>query len=814
MRIKLKTKFLSLSLCFVIVPAIALSAIFIFQFLNFTKETISEVITSDKNANLEAINNGLKLDMKLMDNTIEKLSNDARVLASSPSVLAYLEASENNTEQAQKEAFYKESVTLFMNLYENSYTIRNRAKNYFYPQIRLLNLEEKEIIKVMSGKPDNNFQTRQGIDWIQKAKTAQKGEVCFSRVQIAKNTGEPELRISTPVYHKDKISGIITLNLNWAIINDELKGHVYGKTGYCYVINEDGVLIVHPKYTLKDHIDLKDSKYGALSEIIREETTNWQSGVKEYEFEGVKKMITFMPMKIGEYNYCLAAGVPVEELLETGRRIEKKADKGIHNMEILILISLLLAISVGIPIAMFFANRITSPILKVVELAKAISRGDFTFRINISINDEIGEMASTLNSTCQELSKMISEIQEDAENLARSSEEVSSISTELAGGAEEITSQTTTIAGAAEEMSTNIKTVDDAAGQMSLNSQTVSAAANQIAQNMKTVAAAAEESKSNVSAMAAASEEMTATINEVAENAKRANDTTGEAVETVNQASHQVEELAAAAQEIDKIIAVIVDIAEQTKLLALNATIEAARAGEAGKGFAVVAGEVKELAKQTNTATDDIKKRITAMQNSTSLTVEKIKNVSEVILNVNNIVGTITAAVEEQNSTMQENARNVAHVATGIQEVTRNVIHVNEGLDSITKSITESAERAEDVARNAAEAAKGSDDVSKNVIGISEAVKDTSQGAQQLNSAAGDLANMAAGLQEMMAKFKVDSSQAKKEARRQTGTGASPAKKATSAKAVSPQNTPTAKSQINPTQKPISKEHLPSLDEM
>ncbi|OGV38973.1 MAG: hypothetical protein A2020_12810 [Lentisphaerae bacterium GWF2_45_14] len=461
------------------------------------------------------------------------------------------------------------------------------------------------------------------------------------------------------------------------------------------------------------------------------------------------------------------------------------------------IIALSIGIAAGILIAFFITSLITKPVKAAAALAAAMSAGDMTQRMEIKTKDEVGEMGTALNATCAALSKIISEIQENAEALAASSEEVSAISTELAAGAEQITNQTTTIAGATEQMSANIKTVDDAAGQMSLNSQTISAASTQISQNMGTVASAAEESQTNVNAMASASEEMTATINEVAQNAQRANETTNNAVNSVNQASEQVEKLASAALEIDKIIAVIIDIAEQTKLLALNATIEAARAGEAGKGFAVVASEVKELAKQTNGATDDIKKRIMAMQGSTKLTVEKIKDVSVVIQEVNSIVTTIAAAVEEQNVTMKQNAQNVAQVAEGIQEVTKNVVHVNSGINSIAKSISESAEGAKDVARNAAEATKGAEDVSKNVSGISDAVQETSQGAQQLNTAAADLANMAANLQEMMAKFKVDASSVKKEA----VVSARPA-------AVKP----AAKKQVAAPKKQLSKEHLPSLD--
>jgi methyl-accepting chemotaxis protein len=449
----------------------------------------------------------------------------------------------------------------------------------------------------------------------------------------------------------------------------------------------------------------------------------------------------------------------VEYNLDQAEKAKIAAESASFLAKLLTIIAIVVGILAGVIIAIVVTKSITGPVSKAVDLAAAMASGNMTIRLDVKSNDEIGDMSRALNTTCDQLSKVIGDIQDNAESLAAASEEMSAVSTQLASGSEEMNSQATTIAGATEEMSANIKSVDDAANQMNKNAQSVSTAAGQIAENMNNVASAVEESQSNVASMASASEEMTSTINEIAQNAQKANETTANAVESVNQASTQVGDLANASQEINQIISVIMDIAEQTKLLALNATIEAARAGEAGKGFAVVANEVKDLAKQTNDATEDIKRRVAGMQDSTSSTVEGINNISEVIQEVNNIVSTIAAAVEEQNVTMKENAQNVAQVSEGVQEITRSVAEVNEGVNDISKSIADVAQGADVVARNANEASIGAADVAKNITGVSEASKDTSNGAQQLNITATDLANMANSLQEMMAKFKVDRNQ-------------------------------------------------------
>jgi methyl-accepting chemotaxis protein len=179
--------------------------------------------------------------------------------------------------------------------------------------------------------------------------------------------------------------------------------------------------------------------------------------------------------------------------------------------------------------------------------------------------------------------------------------------------------------------------------------------------------------------------------------------------------NHIVGKLGDSSIEIGQVIKVITSIAQQTNLLALNATIEAARAGEAGKGFAVVANEVKELAKQTAKATEDISRKIEAIQGDTKNAVGAISQISEVIKQVNDISNTIATAVEEQNATTNEMSRNVT------------------------------------------EAAQGSSEIAKNISGVAEAARNTAQGANDSAKAAQSLAEMSTKLRELVSQFKLAS---------------------------------------------------------
>jgi methyl-accepting chemotaxis protein len=224
--------------------------------------------------------------------------------------------------------------------------------------------------------------------------------------------------------------------------------------------------------------------------------------------------------------------------------------------------------------------------------------------------------------------------------------------------------------------------------------QAMSSKSSHMSALLGSLSGSAQESRKNVDTVAGSAEEMSATITEIAGNTEKASGVTRAAADSMHRAADTVNALGASAKEINAVTETIVEIAEQTKLLALNATIEAARAGEAGKGFAVVASEVKDLAKQTNAATKNIKSKIDAIQSATGSVVAEIESMSEVIHNIDEIVSSIAAAVEEQSFTtksvatrMRSAAETIADITAGVEESSRGSRGVVERIAKVNRHL-------------------------------------------------------------------------------------------------------------------------------
>jgi methyl-accepting chemotaxis protein len=332
----------------------------------------------------------------------------------------------------------------------------------------------------------------------------------------------------------------------------------------------------------------------------------------------------------------------------SGERTEAEVAAAQSRQRNLITVVSLGVIVLAVVIGLLVARAVVRPLHRVRDVLTGLAAGDLTGDPRVTSRDEVGQMAAALVSANTALRRTVATIVESAGTLGAAADQLSISNGHIVRRVSDSASQATVVSGAADSASQSITTVT------------------------------------------AGASEMKAAITEIARRAGQAATVANDAVDVVTGTSATVEELGRSSADIEQVLKTITSIAAQTNLLALNATIEAARAGEAGKGFAVVAGEVKDLAQQTASATEDIAQRISAIQTTSTEATAAISRIGGVINEINDHQGAIAAAVEEQTATTGEMGRNVADAADASTRIAATITTVAEAARETEAEVAES----------------------------------------------------------------------------------------------------------------------------
>ncbi|MDR3589125.1 MAG: methyl-accepting chemotaxis protein [Negativicutes bacterium] len=622
--------------------------------------------------------------------------------------------------------------------------------------------------------PPSDFDPRTRV-WFKKALEQKK--LVFTDPYLDAATKQMAVAVALPYEPvPGQIRGVVSADILLQTLVENVKKISLDGQGYAFLIDSRGFILAHPdSEVISKNIfevgKLKDLG-GAVKEIIGKET-----GYRQYQEDGKDMIMVYRQIPSTQWTL----GITVEQAI---------VFQSLAYLRWLFIAITLVSILVVIAVTFAVARRITRPLEHLEQRVGLLASGNLTVQAEVTGNDEFSRLSGGFNRMVGDLRTMVNDISGSTLDLKNSSNKLVDIAANVAANSQEMSATIGMVSAAVEQISAGTEENAGSAEQVNYGVEAVAKMAKQMAAAAKEAAQASEGVASEVKEVSAVIEEVSQSISqvatfaqEVAASCQRSIVITAEARSRSQETNDIIHKLSVSSKQINKIVDIIRNIAEQTNMLALNATIEAAGAGDAGRGFAVVAGEVKELSKRTAEEAGRIGRQIEDMQNDMGEAVVMVGKIGDVIAETMNITQTIASAVSEESQNMAVAAdgaaagknrvttisKEVAAIADKTGQVSKNAAKAASGVEALFHTTAEMALKADEVARSTdemgaamnnisestQEIAKGTQEISQSIQETDKAIVDTAAKASTVSECAHDVGELANRLQELVGRFKV-----------------------------------------------------------
>lgn len=603
-----------------------------------------------------------------------------------------------------------------------------------------------------------------------------------------------------PIYKNGMSVGVVGMDIDFRKIQDVMKRLKYLDSGYGILLGKDLQFLYHPTFSAEENLSKVEG--GALKNLADQIGGKADDGFAEYEYQGKARLSSFRKLPSGQ---IMVLTVP--------------RDEAFHELAILkYLVAGMLALGIVLAMALgwFIGMRIAEPIRTVRDYIKEIANGNLSLEaLPVASSDEVGELTVSANTMLEKLKQAqhhtIANIKQAADELAKSTADMIDIATGVSANSEEMSAKVGLVSTTVTQMAANLEQTASSTQEVCAQSESVAHMATRMLEAAQQVVATSEAVTGEVGNVSNVVDDISKSISRAADSAgsvSTAMNSIAGAVQTINlslggvneqcerslgitveaegrsqETSEIIKKLSATSKQINKVVDIIGNIAEQTNMLALNATIEAAGAGEAGKGFAVVAAEVKELSKRTTTETKIIAQQIEEMQSGMLDAVAAVDKIAGVIKETAEIARTIADAVTEQSGSVgdisaaissgvqqiEEISKEISEIAGSASQVSTSAAHAADGVKAMYEATLDILGKSREVAKSSEEMryvmntiatatqdnAQGTQEITESMHETNEAIANTVDRATLASKAADDLGVLTHNLEQLVKSFKV-----------------------------------------------------------